>query len=64
MGNFVGYPTHVALDKICIPSPAVLQNAFSRIAEPLSKKLKNGTFANIAEDLKNVRMYLFRIGNG
>jgi len=59
----IGYDSSLALDRICMPSTTVFSNAFQSYTSSFSS-LQLGDLANFIVDIRNVRIILFRIGNG
>lgn len=64
-GDIIGYETTSVLDRVCIPSPAVMTNALKDVMNKFTDKLQQGSFASLTTDVKNVNILLFiRIGSG
>ena len=61
---FLGYETSLVMDRVCLPSSAVLANGLSTVATTLTSSMQTTSFANIVTDTQNVLIFIFRIGNG
>ena len=53
--DFIGYETSVTIDRICMPSSAVLSDAFAAVVDSLSSSMQTGDFASMTSDVENVR---------
>ena len=62
--DFIGYETSVTIDRVCMPSSAVLSDAFASALESISSSMQSGEFASMVSDIENVSLDLYRIGNG
>ena len=61
---FLGYETSLVMDRICLPSSAVLTQGLSTVATTLTSAVQTTSFANLITDTQNVNKIIFRIGNG
>jgi hypothetical protein len=61
--DYISYDSSVAFDRVCIPSTAALNGAFSTCTSAFSS-LKEGDLGNFILDVKNVLIWLFRTGCG
>lgn len=61
---FVGYDSYLTLDRICIPNANMFTSVFSTISSSFSSAMSSGKLANFINDIKNVLIIRYRIGNG
>ena len=55
--DFIGYETSLVVSRVCMPSSAVLSDAFSDVVSSLSSSMKTGSFSSITSDIENVLIY-------
>lgn len=64
--NTIGYSSSGVLDRVCFPSTATLNyfdgGALNQVSTTFSNLMSNGYLSNFINDIKNVRIILFRIG--
>ena len=53
-GLYIGYETTAILNRVCLPSSAVLSNALKDYATQISTALQQGSFASLTKDVQNV----------
>lgn len=62
---FIGYETSMAMDRICLPSSAVLAGGLATVATSMTSAVQTTSFANLVTDTQNVKhLFIYRTGNG
>ena len=49
--DFIGYETSLLVDRVCMPSSAVIGDAFSSVVSSLSSSMKTGSFSSMTSDI-------------
>lgn len=62
--NYLLYDSYSVLGRICIPTTAIFSNVFSTLSSSFTSATSSGDLGNFISDIKNVQIYLFRIGCG
>lgn len=62
--TFLGYETYLVLDRICVPTATMFTTGLKSAAEGFTSALSSGKLGNFINDIKNVQLLSYRIGNG
>jgi hypothetical protein len=63
VSNVVGYETSTVLNRVCLPSPTALTNAFAAVSSTLSSKMSQGMIGSTITDIQTNYIYIL-IGVG
>lgn len=56
--SYIGYESTAVIERVCIPSSAVLSDAFKDVVNNITTTLQAGQFATLVQDVKNVNNIL------
>lgn len=62
--DVIGYDTYSVIGRLCIPTATVFNNAFANYVNTFNDKLRQAGLANFVTDIQNVKIIIFRIGDG
>lgn len=57
---FLGYETSAVMDRVCLPSSAVLSQGLATVATTMTSAVQTTSFANLVTDTQNVIIYLYK----